>query len=291
MACGVNSSCKKILGADGMHYRHPKYNGILLSMHTIDGDGCTMLVAIAIVPVESEQHWHWFFSLYRESGVTFEDKVLFVDRDKGSIAAALQMANEGMQINMRWCTQHIVRNCINKFGISTNDAQFRAYVFGLQGAKSVSDHQNQLQLIASEYGSGVAEYLRSINPISWMQYANTASIIEQMENWCSLNQNDSTQVSTQDAAVVSTQSEMPVSTQYETAEVCTQDSSSTHEVSMQDSSIRNVLVGIPMCMYGVRDTNFVEGQNGLFAKKGFRDCLPYRSLRHYHDYMVNQAFE
>ena len=145
MACGQNGSCKKVLGADGTHYRHPKYNGVLLSMHTIDGNGRTMLVAVTIVPVESEQHWHWFFNLCKNSGVYFEDKVLFVDRDKGSIAAGLQMAMEGTQLNMRWCTQHILRNCINKLGVSTNDVQFRAYVFALQASKSILEHRKHMK--------------------------------------------------------------------------------------------------------------------------------------------------
>ena len=97
--------------------------------------------------------------------------------------------------------------------------------------------------------------------MSWMQYANTQAFPEQMLNWRSLTQE------------VMSASCTPV------------------QDTVEDISIQNVLVGVPMRMYGVRDTNFVEGQNGVFAKKGFRDCLPYKSLCHYHEFMVNQAFE
>ena len=264
-ACGEHAKCKKLLGADGTHFRHQHYNGILLSLHTIDGDDHTLLVAVAIVPVESEEHWHWFFSLCCKSGVVFGNKVLFVDRDKGSIAASSAMAVNGIKMNMRWCTQHIIGNCIDKFGISTNDVQFRAYVIALQRAMDVDQHHARMQAIASEYGEGVAEYLCCINPTSWMQYANCNAFTEQIQNWQRLSSMDV--VNDNDA-------------------ICNM----LHS-SVQDESITNLFLGTPMCMYGVKDTNFVEGQNAIFMKSGFRDCLPYKSIRCYQDYMVQQTFE
>ena len=100
IACKGTSHCWWLLGADGAHFVNPEYNGVLLSLQTRDGNGKTMLLAIAIVPKENEENWVWFLCLAMKSGVEFSNMAFFTDRDKGVIAAILTLAGDGLMVNL-----------------------------------------------------------------------------------------------------------------------------------------------------------------------------------------------
>ena len=267
-ACAEDGSTKKVLGADGTHFCNPLYNGIMLLLHTIDGNGRTMLVAFAIVPVESEEHWYWFFRLCKESGVNFGDKILFVDRDKGSIAASLQMGFAGNQMHLRWCTEHIKRNCRSKFGISSSDKEFEALFYGLQASKSVQEHRAMMKKMCQHYGAGLGEYLQAINPTSWMLYANFSGYKDEMKKWSDFLQNEKKDEGEEGKG----EEPSPVT-------------------SVDVDTIENCFVGRPMRLYGIKNSNFVEGQNGLLKREGMCAELPYCALRDGVNKMVKQSFE
>ena len=281
VACSSIEKSMTILGADGTMFRNAQYNGVLLTLHGVDGNKKTFLVCFAIVPKENECNWYWFFRLAFKAGVQFHNKVLFVDRDKGSIAAALRLASDGIVMHLRWCIQHIIRNCVDKFGISCNNTKFRTLVFDVQKACNVEEHRSAMKKIAEDFGATVAEYLRCINPNSWITYANMQTYEADIGAWHAYLNSQEPETASEENTVVNAVPHVNAATALQ----------NEHDMDSSSKAIMNMFIGSAQRMYDCSSTNFVESQNGVLAREGIRSLYPYGCIKALMSKMVDQAYK
>lgn len=75
IALGANVQCQSgllpLLGFDGAHAKHSKYNGVVLSLLGRDGNNKNITLATALVNVENEANILWFWSSAIALGFSF----------------------------------------------------------------------------------------------------------------------------------------------------------------------------------------------------------------------------
>ena len=243
-----------VLGIDGTFFTSTMYSGQMLTLNTRDGNGETLLLACAIVHVENASNWHWFLQLCVKSGVSFKDNVVFMDRDKGSQAAVAALIRSGTVMHPRFCTEHIIRNIIAAFKISTADKQFPTLIRNLQGASTMAEHEKLLQMIGDAYGDEVIDYITSINARSWMLFPNMA-------------------------VYALTDDNQRVDSLLESIEI------------MEDKEMLHSMIGHPKKMFGCRDTNFVESDNFQLKNDEIRQSEPMDALVKITSKMGRQAYQ
>ena len=254
LASDVSKCVPQLYGMDGTFFTDSAYDGQLLTLNVRDGNGETFLMACAIVHIENADNWYWFLKLCMHSGVSFDKASLFMDRDKGSLAAIAALSHEGIMINARFCTEHLIRNAIAAFKISTADKQFPTYMQNLQRSSTLSEHEKWMQLIHAAYGEEVTDYINQINACSWMVFPNLTSY-DLTDDGHRLQQMYAT---------------------------CNDDA---------DRDMLHVIVGAPCKMYGCRSTNFVESDNFHMKQEQIRQSEPMEALVKTVNKFGRQAYE
>jgi hypothetical protein len=164
-----------LLGFDGTHSKHPKYNGIILSLVGRDGNGQNVTLATALVNVESESNITWLLGLCVEAGISFDENAVFCDRGNIRGAARQLYQAQGMHIELRFCIVHILRNVKRQFRCNGRD--FENAVWKVQGAENDREYRVTVEAIRTKFGQPVASYIQEINPGHWTVHASMNSYL------------------------------------------------------------------------------------------------------------------
>ena len=89
----------------------------------------------------------------------------------------------GMQVNLKFCSMHIVFNINDRFKLSGDDVTLlQRLVFQLQRSRTVSEYNPNLASInlafpdpihaGTDGEQRVADYLNAIHPVNWTQFGN-----------------------------------------------------------------------------------------------------------------------
>ncbi|OWZ19030.1 hypothetical protein PHMEG_0006776 [Phytophthora megakarya] len=98
-----------MFGLDGTHSKIAKYRRVVLTFVGRDGKGNNLTVAFGIVHSENEDNIQWFFRDCCAADLTFDAIPLFCDCDH-IIGASEKLALDGIRLNIKFCTIHIIRN-------------------------------------------------------------------------------------------------------------------------------------------------------------------------------------
>ncbi|KUF88197.1 E3 ubiquitin-protein ligase HRD1 [Phytophthora nicotianae] len=120
---------QKIVGLDGAHSKHQRYNGTMLLLIGRDGNMENVTLAVALVKKETMENYEWFFQQCCLGGLKFAYP-LMSDRNTGLIDVCKQRG-----IDHKYCTLHIQRNVIATFTKFT--VKQKALVWRIQSCTSM----------------------------------------------------------------------------------------------------------------------------------------------------------
>ncbi|KAF0708026.1 hypothetical protein AaE_013381 [Aphanomyces astaci] len=176
VCCKVNANAHefnlKLLGSDGAHFKHKDYNGVLLNLIGRDGNGKNVPLALGIVAKETSDNYHWFFTNCIQAGVNLTECATFVDRGKSQFAADA-LSRAGKQVCLKFCTRHIISNLKSKFALAGQ--VFENCIWRLQASDTELAYNGSLDAIGITHGDSVVSYLRDIDPVKWVVFANLRS--------------------------------------------------------------------------------------------------------------------
>lgn len=156
---------QNVLGIDCAHSKCPYYSGVQMHLLGRDGGMKNITIAVALVPAEDTENYSWFLRQVRQAGLFFAGVPLFCDRSTALLSIAL-----AFDLNLKYCTLHIIRNVAHKFGrLKQQDMN---YIWRLQACDSVDKYKICLGQIEQDLGLAVRRYLEEIEPARWCLYAN-----------------------------------------------------------------------------------------------------------------------
>ena len=153
------SYCRPIIVTDACHIRS-KFQGIIMSACTHDGEGKIVPLAIGLASVENQENWEFFMKHLRAAIPSIKQRsVVFIhDREKG-----LENARESVipLATPSICVRHLEKNVIVRFRTKVNNKLWTA-------AKSfkVTDFDSAMESIQS-LNAEVGSYLRGSIPERW----------------------------------------------------------------------------------------------------------------------------
>jgi hypothetical protein len=159
------SSNQQIFGVDCAHSKCSFYTGVQMLLVGRDGNMENMTVAVALVSAENYDNYSWFFTQVMAAGVEFGHIPVFCDRNTALLSVASLL-----NLNLKYCTLHILRNAISSF--KTFSQQHKNLVWQLQAAESEEEYNSCLARIGIECGDNVSSYLRAIDPSKWCVFSN-----------------------------------------------------------------------------------------------------------------------
>ena len=233
-----------VVGFDGTHSRHGKYNGVILSLIGRDGNGQNVKLASAFVHVENKDIVAWFFIQCINGGINFKNVAVMCDRGKIQEAVKLVWLRTGVSVQIRFCTLHILRNVKRNFGCSGRE--FENAMWKLQSSETEVDYNEALTAIHTNHGDNVATYLSEIDPIYWTVFANMPS-----GGGDYVDSTSSSGINSED----------------------------THRMARNLSYDNNMPPMTPCPLFGWRTTKIVESDNNTILVNGIRDATPLEAIR------------
>ena len=145
-----------LLVTDGAHSKSPEYQGVHLFLLFKDGENKNCLVAHSLVPGETTANLVWFIKMCISAGIPVTSCPIFTDRGK-MLNAATVLASKGIILNLKYCTEHIYRNVIDKFKIKDEHKakELHRLIFRLQSSKSFEKYCVILDIITDRFGKQV----------------------------------------------------------------------------------------------------------------------------------------
>jgi hypothetical protein len=132
---------QKLLALDMFNSRSSGYDGMYIPFCTKSGTGSIVLRAIAICPTESGDNWDWAIQCLIQSGISL-DVAIFSDR--GCLLSTIRNLFEkfGIELAVKLCIQHIIRNIVFRFKLSYNAlliTSVRLHIHAAQAALTIND--------------------------------------------------------------------------------------------------------------------------------------------------------
>jgi hypothetical protein len=155
----------QLFGFDGTHSKNDRYRGIILTLISRDGNGNNITAALAVVHSENKSNIMWFFRQCVLSGIRFNQVPVFCDRGKIIESADSLYAEDGLVLNLKFCTIHIIRNIKKEFKL--NGRAFENAIWNIQGASTELLYCEALSDFSRLYGEGSADYVAKIDPTAW----------------------------------------------------------------------------------------------------------------------------
>ena len=109
-----------VVGFDGTHSRHGKYDGVILSLVGRDGNVQNMTLATAYVHVKNKDNITWFFHCIN-AVINLVNVTVMCDRGRIQDAVKLIWLRTGVSVQLRFYKIHILRNLKRNFGFSGID--------------------------------------------------------------------------------------------------------------------------------------------------------------------------
>ncbi len=105
----VKAVGQRVVGLDGAHMKHDKYNGQLFFIVGRLGNGANLPFGIGFFEIENKDNWAWVLKTLHSTalGQWLHQAVLFSDRDKGLIPALAENLPDTATFN---CFRHKVAN-------------------------------------------------------------------------------------------------------------------------------------------------------------------------------------
>jgi hypothetical protein len=265
---------------DGTHSKCGDYDGMHIQLVGRDGEQKNTILAVALVPKENCSNMVWFIRMCLLSGLAVDDKPIFCDRGH-LLSAAVALRESGVFLNLKYCTEHIIRNVVSKFQLQ-NNKDIKGLLYRLQGAKLFSSYCNTLDEITRHCGWKLRVYLIGIDPMHWCVFANRSL------SWC----NNEEHMSEYDLFCAYRKNQrwlLGIQGDAPSGGGSLEDNPVSEEVLVSSTSL--VPLGFPARLYNNRDTNAVEGENNAALLNGSRSSSPFiaiysHMLRFMHVYSV-----
>ncbi|GMF37424.1 unnamed protein product [Phytophthora fragariaefolia] len=150
-------------------------------MHLVGRDGNLENVTIAFALVESEDIacYTWFVQKVTDAGINLSGLPMFCDRDQ----ALYSVAND-LQLNLKFCTQHILRNVNSKFS-EFKLATHGSLIWKLQAVYTKAEYDSTLGIIEINAGRNVRDYLAAIDPERWCVHKHVG--VQRLYGWRTSN--------------------------------------------------------------------------------------------------------
>lgn len=167
-----------IFGIDCAHSKSPHYSGVHMHLVGRGGNLKIMTIALALVPSEDGDNYSWFFGQARRAGLVLTGVPMICDRSQALLSVA-----ETFDLNLKYCTQHILRNVTNKFRRLTQHR--KNPVWRLQESETKAEYEMCLSHIELGLGVVVRRSLEQIDAKKWCVHANIGAI--SLYGWCTSN--------------------------------------------------------------------------------------------------------
>ncbi|PIA37919.1 hypothetical protein AQUCO_02900047v1 [Aquilegia coerulea] len=143
--CGFDQGCRPLLFLDSTPL-NSKYQGMLLSATSADGNDDIFPVAFAIVDAETDDNWHWFLIQLKSSVSTSRSITFVADIKKGlreSIADVFENAYHGYCLrciteNFKKVSHEVKRLLIAEFYDAAYAPRLEGFLRSMEGIKSIS---------------------------------------------------------------------------------------------------------------------------------------------------------
>jgi hypothetical protein len=271
-AC-ANGGVLEILFTDGAFSKCKHYDGIHLLLVARDGDGNNLLLAVALAPIESSEHVTWFVRLCHKAGLPVCRWPIFSGRGHLVAASKVLLEKHGLSLNLKFCTEHIVRNVIHRFKVNAPEQQsLKNSMLAIQSAPTLDEYCYALDRLCNKFQfEGLRKYVVDIDPLNWCIFANRSTdcgyllfrgqLIKDSQ-WCSTGIRSAPSLD---------------------------HSSSTIDVEEYIEDAYLLKEGArPSPLFDIRDTNVVEGENFASMQNDARNSVPLVALQIYVSRMTAQ---
>ncbi|OWZ24553.1 hypothetical protein PHMEG_000374 [Phytophthora megakarya] len=141
---------QRVLGIDCTYSKGPWYDGVQMNLVDQDSNRETAIFLCTYL-----ENYDWFIKRLIDGGSKIKNHVLFCDR-------AIVSVPNSLEINVRFCTLHIIRNGHHNM------------VWRLQPAQAVETYKIRLGCIDLALGVVVRNCLERMSPVKWCVHANIA---------------------------------------------------------------------------------------------------------------------
>ena len=159
-----------VVGFDGTHSRHHKFNGVMLYLIGRDGNRHNVTLSTSFVNVENKDNVSWFFINFIRAGINLMNAAIMCDRGKIQDAMKQVYAITGIILQIRFYTLHVLRNIKRNFGCS--GSKFEKTVWKIQSEESEIDYNAALTTVRSKFGDDVSTYIGDTDLIYWTVFVN-----------------------------------------------------------------------------------------------------------------------
>ena len=129
------NNCIPMFFIDGTFHNNNFYDGLLIQLSSKHGFGGVLPLIAAWMPVENKENFVFFLITMKVMGFDIE-KIPFMT-DRGPLLSAVRYLYEfqHIEISVKFCTEHIIRNIVKVHNIPKSDIQtLRQIVMGCQQA-------------------------------------------------------------------------------------------------------------------------------------------------------------
>jgi hypothetical protein len=166
-----------MLFIDGVFYKMPLYDGVLLLIVAKSGNGSLLFLAAAWIPVESKLHMAFMVLMMDRAGFDVEAVPWMSDRGNLLAAATILKRANGITLSIKFCLEHIFRNVVHQFKIGKDKlGLLRTAMSAMQASFEFVTYARAtdklIQAFGNETGWKISVYLMSIHPRHWVVFAN-----------------------------------------------------------------------------------------------------------------------
>ncbi|OWZ11826.1 hypothetical protein PHMEG_00015099 [Phytophthora megakarya] len=160
--------CLPLFGFDGTNSMNNKYHGVILTLIGRETETIKRL-DLQLLTLKYEDNIEWFFRNCVAAGLVFDSIPIFSDRGH-IVGASEKLALEGIRLNLKFCTIHIIRNVRKKFKLRGKDIENA--IFDVQGAPTEVKYNFALGKLELNFGKATWDYVANILPVNWCVWAN-----------------------------------------------------------------------------------------------------------------------
>ena len=160
---------------DGCHVNCHSYNGTLYELVMLSQQKKVIPIAMALFPKETIDNIQWFLTLCIKSGIELNKLIIFSDRGK-ALPAVNNIAKEGYAINIKFCTDHIIKNVISNFAsLGKQRESVSKQIYLIQQSTNIGHYNDNVFEFGRLFGYAAAKYVANIHPRHWVVFCNDLS--------------------------------------------------------------------------------------------------------------------
>ena len=174
------NNCIPMFFIDGTFHNNNLYDGLLIQLSAKHGFGGVLPVIAAWMPVENKENFVFFLITMKVMGFDIEEIPFMTDR--GPLLSAVRYLHEfyDIEITLKFCTEHIIRNIVKVHNISKSDIPtLRKIVMGCQQATNLEIYITNVDKLKNCFpmnGNDIVIYVMSIHPRHWCVMGNLEAL-------------------------------------------------------------------------------------------------------------------